>query len=107
MVIKGFSRTLLSFSLISSFSFTALTAEAASQCKGLEESTCLDNQACIWVSAYTTKNGNNVSAYCRASSGKAKKEVKKNKEEKGAKTGSNARPESTEKVEMMREERHG
>ena len=75
MVLNGFSKTLLSLTFASALGLTAFEAAAAGECKGLEASACSDNPACTWVSAYTTKNGNSVSAYCRAASGKASKAV--------------------------------
>ena len=104
MSINGFNRTLLSFALISSISIPAV---AASQCKGLEASACQENQACTWVSAYTTKNGNTVSAYCRAASGKAKKEVNTKKEQEGAKTGFNTRSTPSTIEDTFRDEKYG
>lgn len=106
MLIKGFSRSLISLTLASTISFTALGTAVAGQCKGLEESACQANQTCAWVSAYTTKNGNSVSAYCRAASSKAKKEMN-NKEEAGLKSGANDRAKPAAATMNNKEENRG
>lgn len=38
---------------------------AESECKGLEKPACESNGSCSWVSAYKTKRGTEVSAFCR------------------------------------------
>lgn len=75
MLINGFNKTLLSIMLLSGLGCSiSLQALAAEQCKGLEKPTCQESPECVWVSSYTTKQGNTVSAYCR-SSGKAARGV--------------------------------
>jgi len=64
MLINGFNKTLLSIMLLSGCGIS-LQARAAEPCKGLEKPTCQENTECVWVSSYTTKQGNTVSAYCR------------------------------------------
>lgn len=74
-----------------------LPAVSASKCKGLSTSKCQGNDACTWVSGYTSKQGKKVDAYCRqkaskssrsgdkkdqASSKSAKKSDKKGKADK-------------------------
>jgi hypothetical protein len=75
MVLNGFGKTLLSLTFVSALGLPAVEATAASQCKGLEESACNGNPSCTWISAYTTKSGKSISAYCRSASGKAGKSV--------------------------------
>ncbi len=43
---------------------------AASSCKGLEQNDCKRKENCVWVNAYTRKDGVKVSGYCRAKGGK-------------------------------------
>ncbi len=72
----------------------------ASKCKGMSTSQCQNNDACTWVSGYTSKQGKKVDAYCRqkaskssrngekkdqASSKSAKKSDKKGKADKKSK----------------------
>lgn len=46
---------------------------AASACKGLENSACKSNSACGWVNEYQRKDGRKVKGFCRTSTrGKAK-----------------------------------
>lgn len=107
MSIKGFNKPLLIVTFASFCTFTSLESPAAGQCKGLEETVCKESQACTWVSAYTTKNGNSVSAYCRNASGKANKDANL-KEEKGEKTGANDRDmPSAAKAVTTKEENRG
>ncbi len=75
MSLNGFSHSILSLTLASALGLSALQAHAASACKGLDEATCKDSAACIWIASYTTKNGNTVSAYCRSSGSKAKQDA--------------------------------
>jgi hypothetical protein len=101
---KGIKRTLLSFAI---FSTLSLTAEAASQCKGMEASACQQNEDCTWVSSYTTKHGNTVSAYCRAASGKAKKSVDNKQPLKGDKSSFNFGSNPADQQHKVREEISG
>jgi hypothetical protein len=104
MNINGFNRTFLSFALASTISFSA---NAASQCKGMEASACQENQDCTWVSSYTTKHGNTVSAYCRAASGKAKKSVDNKQPLKGDKSSFNFGSNPADQQHKVREEISG
>jgi hypothetical protein len=104
MNINGFNRAFLSFALASTIPFTA---NAASQCKGMEASACQESQDCTWVSSYTTKHGNTVSAYCRAASGKAKKAVESKQQKKSDKTSFNFRSEPADLQHKVREEISG
>ncbi len=63
------------------FSFSA---EAASSCKGMSQSSCSAASDCSWVSGYKRKDGVQVSGHCRAASGKAstKKTQKKSDNKK-------------------------
>jgi hypothetical protein len=106
MSLNGFSKTLLSLTVVSSICLSAFEATAASQCKGLEESACIDNQACTWISAYTTKNGNSISAYCRSTGGKGNEAVNKEKE-KGLETGASGRSGPAAEKANNTEERRG
>lgn len=55
--------------LLSSMSFSA----HASECKGLDNQTCVTNVACGWVESYERKDGRQVKAFCRTSNkGKVK-----------------------------------
>lgn len=74
MLLNGFGRYLPVFSLVFVLGYP-LSAHSASACKGLEESACKGNASCTWVSGYTTKNGNTVSAYCRSSGSQSKQSL--------------------------------
>ncbi|MEJ2124280.1 MAG: hypothetical protein P8Y47_05565 [Alphaproteobacteria bacterium] len=43
---------------------------AESNCKGLQQEACGTNGTCSWVRGYKTKNGTQVSAFCRRTPGK-------------------------------------
>lgn len=63
------------------------SANAASQCKGLENTACNSNNACSWVNEYERKDGRKVKGFCRTSSrGKAKAVTKEtgSQEQKGS-----------------------
>ncbi len=85
MLLNGFGRYLPVFSLVSLLGLS-LSAHSASACKGLEESACKGNASCTWVSGYTTKNGNTVSAYCRSAGGQSKQSLN-SMEENGMQSG--------------------
>ena len=53
---------------------------ADSKCKGLSESQCNGDGDCTWVSGYEQKDGDKVSAYCRAKPGKGDSKDKKKKD---------------------------
>lgn len=62
-----------SFVVIVAMLLLTVSAQAASQCKGLDNSACDANAACGWVNGYARKDGREVSAFCRTSNkGKAK-----------------------------------
>jgi hypothetical protein len=89
MLLNGFGRFLPVFSLVFVLGFPFPT-HSASACKGLEESACNGNASCIWVSGYTTKNGNTVSAYCRRA-GSQQKQSLNSLEENGMQLGADNR----------------
>ncbi len=107
MSLNGFSHSTLSLMLASVLGLCAAQASAASPCKGLDESACKERAACTWISSYTTKNGNAVSAYCRSSGGKSKQDV--NVEGQGQKRpGDNERADGgTNLTTELLEERNG
>ncbi len=43
-----------------------LAVQAASECKGLDQTACGVNPGCSWVSGYTRKDGKEVAAYCKS-----------------------------------------
>lgn len=104
MTKNGFNRIFLSLALASTI---PVAANAASQCKGMEASACQQSQDCTWVSSYTTKHGNTVSAYCRAASGKAKKAVEGDQQKKSDKTSFNFRTDPADLKHKVREEISG
>jgi len=44
---------------------SSLSVQAASECKGLEQTACSSNPACTWASGYVRKDGKEVAAYCK------------------------------------------
>ncbi len=40
-------------------------AQAASECKGLEQTVCESHERCSWVNGYKTSKGKEVSPFCR------------------------------------------
>jgi hypothetical protein len=42
-----------------------INAQAASECKGLEQSVCQSHERCSWVNGYKTTKGTEVSSFCR------------------------------------------
>lgn len=59
-------------------------AQAASACKGLEQSACETSAQCGWVKSYERKDGKQVKAFCRTKSkGNAKALKKANSEKEG------------------------
>jgi hypothetical protein len=89
MLLNGFGRFLPVFSFFSVLVFS-FPAYSDSTCKGLEESSCKGNASCTWVSGYTTKNGNTVSAYCRRSGSQSKQSLN-SMEEDGMQFGADDR----------------
>ncbi len=55
-------------------SLLATQANAASACKGLENSACTSTAQCGWVEGYQRKDGREVKSFCRT---KAKRSVAK------------------------------
>lgn len=108
MPLKGFRSYLNLLSFVSILGLSASTAHAASPCKGLEESVCIQSQSCSWVSGYTTKSGKTVAAYCR-SVGKKVEQGLRQKEGKGTQSGANDRtqPSARTKTVSMLEEKNG
>jgi hypothetical protein len=47
-----------------------LKAAETNNCKGVEQTACQADDTCSWVRAYKTKNGKQVSAFCRKKPGK-------------------------------------
>ena len=70
------SKSALIAGLLVSLAFSS-QANAASVCKGLENSACDSTSSCSWVEGYTRKDGKAVKSFCRS---KAKsKTTKSNK----------------------------
>jgi hypothetical protein len=86
MSLNGFSKSLLFISIVSATGMAFMSAHAASPCKGLDESACMQSQSCSWVSSYTTKHGATVSAYCRNAVKKMNQGINK-KEGEGTQSG--------------------
>jgi hypothetical protein len=42
-----------------------INAQAASECKGLEQPVCENHERCSWVNGYKTSKGREVSSFCR------------------------------------------
>ena len=38
---------------------------ASSECKGMEQNSCIQAKTCRWVNSYQRSNGKKVSGYCR------------------------------------------
>jgi hypothetical protein len=105
MSLNGFSRSLFTFFLASVLGLAVLPAYSSSNCKGLDEAVCKQSTACNWISGYTTKSGNTVSAYCRSAGSKAKQGMK---QEKDSQLDSNDRANTSAKTDMrILEERNG
>ncbi len=103
MLLKGFSRSLYTYSLITVLGLASAPAFSASACKGLDEASCKQNASCSWISSYTTKNGNTISAYCRSTGSKPKQGLNL-KEEKGQSPSADAGATTTTRI---LEERNG
>jgi hypothetical protein len=103
MLLKGFSRSLYTYSLVTALGLTTAPAFSASACKGLDEASCKQDSSCSWISSYTTKNGNTVSAYCRSTDSKAKQGLN-SKQNKDQSPSANAG--TTTKMRIL-EERNG
>ncbi len=44
----------------------SLAVQAASECKGLDQTACSANPGCSWVSGYKRQDGKEVAAYCKS-----------------------------------------
>ena len=44
----------------------SLAVQAASECKGLDQTACGANPGCSWVSGYKRQDGKEVAAYCKS-----------------------------------------
>ena len=44
----------------------SLSVQAASECKGLDQTACGANPVCSWVSGYKRQDGKEVAAYCKS-----------------------------------------
>jgi hypothetical protein len=60
------STTLGTFILFVSLFLGAVSAQAASTCKGSAQAACQANSSCSWVKGYTRKDGAKVSAHCKS-----------------------------------------
>jgi len=71
---------LITFTALSMLSLSLASGSVqASQCKGLEVSSCSSNTACSWIEGYTRKDGRQVKSFCRSKPGsKAKAALTKN-----------------------------
>lgn len=79
---------------------TATTAQAASQCKGLNKGVCTAKSDCGWTNGYKRSDGRKVNGYCRAASGKAKKansSASKNKSSRSADSNSSTKKSANKK----------
>ena len=57
----------ISFIALSAFLvLPSLAVQAASECKGLDQTACGANPGCSWVSGYVRKDGKEVAAYCKS-----------------------------------------
>ena len=57
---------LISVALGTALALSSGPINAASQCKGLENSACRANTSCSWVEGYKRKDGKSVNSFCRA-----------------------------------------
>jgi hypothetical protein len=107
MSLKGFSRSQHTFFLATALGLAALPIYSASTCKGLDEAACKQSASCSWVSGYTTKKGNTISAYCR-STGSKEKQGQNLQQEKGMQSDPNDRADAGANTIMrILEERNG
>ena len=70
LITNVLSQTRLSLVAVASLSLPLLavsTTAQASDCKGLENETCLASDSCGWVDSYVRKDGREVKAFCRTS----------------------------------------
>ncbi len=63
------TNTVCSAALAAVFALSSMSIQAASDCKGLEETACAGNPACTWTKGYTRSDGKAVAAYCKAKTG--------------------------------------
>ena len=71
----SFQRGLIVTTLIGSSFLFLSSVQAASACKGLEQTVCETEQYCGWVKGYSRKDGREVKAFCRAKSKAANNKV--------------------------------
>jgi hypothetical protein len=80
MLKRNCSIALGTFILFVSLCFGAVSAQAASACKGSAKAACEGNSNCSWVNGYTRKDGAKVAPHCKSkpkkSSGSASKAKK-------------------------------
>jgi hypothetical protein len=98
MTLNGFRRFPVFLPIGLVLGLACFSANAASPCKGLDETACRQDQSCRWVSGYTTKHGNSVAAYCRGV-GKKSEQGLIQEEGRGTQSGANTHtlPSVTEK----------
>ncbi len=65
-------KTAISVFILGASAISLSPSFAASACKGLEQSECVESTSCGWVNSYTRKDGRTVNAFCRT---KAKKKA--------------------------------
>lgn len=60
----------LRLALLAGLVLAASAASAASQCKGMQQNSCVENTECTWVNGYTRKDGRQVASHCKLRNGK-------------------------------------
>jgi len=86
--ILPFASTVVTILLFSSI--WAVSAYAASPCKGLSKTRCGTQSGCSWVDSYKTKSGTRVKGYCRAKPGKGENRLEDHKSVKSFSKGTHA-----------------
>lgn len=61
-----FQSILMAATLVLGLGLASTQANAAGQCKGLQNNACTTNAACTWVQGYERKDGRTVKSFCRA-----------------------------------------
>ncbi len=69
MHIPNFPRFIPRLCLSAGLAFACAAASAASPCKGMEQSACVADGACIWIDGYTRKDGRTVASHCKLKGG--------------------------------------
>lgn len=54
--------------IVSAAIMLSVPAQAASACKGLNDSACASAQSCSWINAYARKDGKKINGFCRTKS---------------------------------------